>query len=825
MFEREGDDMDSAQLVDGVAHDIRDAIRRMRRAALTTVVAVLTLGAGLALNIGVFGVANAVLFKGFAVVDRNDRILYIGTQKNGRGCCASYPDVKDWRSQTQSFEDVGAVADLQVTIAVGVGAPEHYDATQVTANTFRLLHVAPALGRDFTATDEPAGAAPVAILAYDFWQRQYGSDGQIVGRTLRINGNLTTIVGVMPQGFAFPQNQQLWVPLQSTPEFEQRGRRGLWFAFGRLRRDVTFERARAELAVIGQRLARVYPETNEGWTPTPRTFAQFFIGVNAPLIYGVLWAAVSFVLLIACGNFANLQIARTHARSREIAVRLALGASRWDIARQLIVESVLLSTLGGAVGCWFASYGLQSYAGVANPPTRSWAEHLLDFSLDWRAWLYAAGISLATGLVFGLVAASRFLRFDVDARLKDAGRGIADDRGTRRLSATLVIVQLALSVVLVSGATAMFRSFLALYTADIGASTHDVVTGLINLPPHAYRDASARRSFFARLTATLQNEPGVESVTIASTYPASGGQRVTYEVSGESVGDDRQRPTTLLLTIGSSYFQTFRTPILSGREFTERDDAFAVPVAIVNEQFARTNWPGEDAVGKRLRAFVGDTPTTWLTVVGVSGNILQDVTRQQRDPIVYVAYRQRPIDSMWVFARTRVPPVSLTVAFRRQTQAIDRDLPIWLGPYPLSERLDGTGPYWNTRTESALLLMCAVLGLLLASIGLYAVVAHGVARRTREIGVRMAIGATTRQIIGLILAQAVWPVSIGIVLGLMFSIGTNRLLQSEFVNTSPNDPITYLGTAGVLLASAAIGCFLPTRRATRIDPILALRSE
>jgi predicted permease len=423
-----------------------------------------------------------------------------------------------------------------------------------------------------------------------------------------------------------------------------------------------------------------------------------------------------------------------------------------------------------------------------------------------------------------LIAASRLLRLDVDANLRAGGRGVAGDRA-KHLSAALVVVQLALSVVVVTGAIAMFRTFLRLHDADLGATTQDVVTGLISLPPDRYRDASERVSFFARLTSSLQREPGVQAVTISSTPPASGGPRVAYEVGGEPSSDARQRPTTLLVTVGTSYFHTFRTPMRSGLEFTDRDDAAAVSVAVVNEQFARMHWPAEDPMGKRLRVYFGDAPTAWLTVVGVSANIVQDVNRQQQDPIVYMSYRQRPTDSMWVFARTHTTPDSLAPAFRRDVTAIDRALPIWIGPYALRQRLDGTGTYWNTRTEAALLLLSALIALLLAAIGLYAVIAHTVARRTREIGVRVAIGATRREIVSLMVAQAGRPVALGAALGLPASAGTNRMLQSQFVNASANDALTYVATALVLVLFAAVGCAVPTFRATRIDPVVALRSE
>jgi putative ABC transport system permease protein len=334
-----------------LSQDARYADRAMRRAPAFTAVAVATLAIGIGINAAVFSVTDAVLFKGFRLIDRNDRLLYIGTQKNGRGCCASFPDFVDWRAQARSFVDLAAVADRQIALSDGnESGTEHYDATEITPNAFQLLGQRPAIGRDFTASDGQPGAEPVAILRHSFWERRYGRDPAVIGRTIRINGIRTTVVGVMPPNFSFPQNQDLWIPLVPTPDLEKREARGLWFVFGRLADGATVEGARAELATVGRGLASAYPLTNEGWVPQSRTFAEFFVGRDAALVYGALWGAVAFVLLIACANLANLQLARAIGRAREIGVRVALGAGRWRVIRQLLVESAMLAILGGVSG-------------------------------------------------------------------------------------------------------------------------------------------------------------------------------------------------------------------------------------------------------------------------------------------------------------------------------------------------------------------------------------------------------------------------------------------------------------------------------------------
>jgi len=811
---------------DALIQDLGYALRSLRRAPGFSAAAVAIVAVGTAINIGVFAVTRAALFNGFRSVDRNERLVYIGTQKNGAGCCVSYPDLEDWRAQTTTFHALGAVADLQINLTEFDGRAEHYDASLVTANTFAVLGRTPILGRDFAPSDEKPGAPPVAMLRYELWQRRYGADPAIVGQPIRINGTPTTVIGVMPAGFAFPQNQDLWLPLVPTADRQQRDNRSIWFAFGRLIDGATFETARVELTVIGRRLANAYPSTNEGWAPSPRTFAQFFIDINAASIYGSLWAAVGFVLLIACANLANLQLARAIVRTRDTSLRLALGASRSRIVRPIILESVLLSSAGGALGWVMATWGIRSYEAMANPPTRTWSEHLLDYRMDTHVLLYALAISIGTGLVFGLAPALRLSRLDVQSNLKDGGRGTAGARYGTRLSSWLVAAQLALGVVLTAGAVAMTRSVASLSAARQGVDATNLLAGLVVLPDQAYPNTTARRSFFDRLQMRLSALPGVESLALTSALPVSGPlARVALELADVPAVGTQNLPQAPMLRIGPRYFRTLNVSVRAGREFQDEDTSSSVPVVIVNQAFAGRFWPGDDPIGKRLRLRTSDVPGPWLTVVGVAPDISQDPTRQWRDPLVYMSYRQQPNGSLWILARTRVVPNGLVAAFRHELQEVDPNLPFWLGPDPLSERLAGMGNYWNTRNNAVLLLVFASIGLLLASFGLYAVVAYALSQRTHEIGVRMALGATADDILGLILRQGLLPVGIGLTLGLAALFPANRILQSQLVGASAADPITVMVVSVVLIASALVGCLIPARRATRVSPLVALRFE
>jgi putative ABC transport system permease protein len=609
----------------------------------------------------------------------------------------------------------------------------------------------------------------------------------------------------------------VWVPLVQTPKVMNRENRDTWVVVARLANGVTVETAQAEMDVIGKRLATEYPVTNRELLPEVQTFTQFFIGPNAALIYGSMWGAVGFVLLIACANLANLLLARAIGRSREISVRIALGAGRWRIIRQLLIESVMLSGLGGFLGWWIAKWGVRSYA-LAMANKSSWL--VLDYSMDHRVLGYLIAISIGTGLLFGLVPALRLSKLDVNASLKDGGRSATGGSRGKHLSALLVTGEMALAIVLLAGAGVMIRSYLKIHTADIGADTANVLGGSVNLPSEEYPRPEDKISFFDRLIPRLEAMPGVESVATADALPASGSSKFSYQLAGDAPEERRRKLSTL--KISPTYFKVVKSAMLAGREFNDADVRSSAPVAIVNQLFASTYWPGEDPLGKRFRLFEGDNPEVWRTVVGVASNIIQnDQTRQTFDPVVYLPYRQRPGGGAWIFVRTSVPPAGLTNAFRQAVQALDSGLPLY-GPMAISERMER---FWDSRFYGSLFLIFAAIALLLASIGLYTVIAYSVNQRTQEIGVRMAIGGTPNDILKLVFRQGMLPLAIGLAIGLTASFAVNRLLKSMLVQVSPADPITLAVASAVLILAGILGCLIPARRAMQVDPVVALRNE
>jgi putative ABC transport system permease protein len=805
--------------------DLRYAFRMMRKSPVFTATAVAMLAAGIGLNVIVFTVTNTVLFKGFPGVRDNDRLLYITARRSGG---ASYPDFEDWRAQARSFQGMALVHGVQQTYADEDGYPESFYATEVTANTFSLVGQKPILGRDFNAADDVPGAPPVVMLRYGFWERRYGKDPSIVGRDVRLNGVLTRVIGVMPQGFSFPQNQDLWVPLVPTPEVRRRDNHNNWFVLGRLADHATIEGARAEMATIGKRLELAYPLTNKGFPVEALRFHEFFIGPNATLIYQAMVGAVGFVLLIACANLANLLLARAMTRSREISVRLALGAARSRIVRQLLVESLLISSLGGLAGFGLATWGVRVFAlaatgaGLSDQIAGTWFDQILDYSMDYRVFAFVAAISIGTGLLFGLAPARRLSTLDVNAALKDGTRTAGGRRGTR-LSSVLVVSEMALAVVLLAGAGVMIRSFLNIYTADIGFQRDGLVTALIGLPDAKYPTPAAQIAFFDRLKMQVEAMPGVDSTTVGS-LPAGGSQRVPFELAGAAPVDRARLPTLSALTIGPSYFRTLGTPVLAGREFDGTDHASGVPVALVNQRFADRHWPGENAIGKRLRLIRANTTGPWLTVVGVVATVAQnDPLQPDANAAIYLPYQQQGRASMWVIARTELPIGSFTGALRKEVHAIDPVLPIQLGPFTLADRL--AERYQYRAMSGMLFLISAVAALLLASIGLYAVVAHWVSQRTQEIGIRLAIGGNARDILRLVVRQGATTLVLGLTVGLAAAVLLLPALKAVLIQVSPADPVTLGLTAAVLSAAALLGCLIPARRAMRVEPLKALRTE
>jgi putative ABC transport system permease protein len=803
-------------------HDIRFALRTLVKSPGFTAVAVTALALGIGANATVFTLTNAILFKGFPF-DHSDRILYLNTKDSSRAANQfsgiSFPDFRDWREQTKSFEGLAAWTGERISISDKNGLPETFQASRISANAFRLIGQKPAIGRDFDPADDAPGAALVAILNDGLWQRRYGSNREIVGQTIRINGTQTTVLGVMPRGFAFPFDADVWMPFVPKADSEKREARG-FVAFGRLKDGTTASAARAEMATIGRNLQSSYPATNQGIDIWVRTYSEFYLGPFITTIFLAMLGAVGFVLLIACANVANLLLGRAVVRSREISIRVALGAGRWRIVRQLLVESVMLSIAGGAIGWLIALWGVHAFDMATVPFNKpSW----MKFVMDYRVFAYLVAISIGTGILFGLAPALRLAKLDVNTSLKDGGRGASAGGRGKHLSSVLVIAEVALAVMLLAGAGLMVRTFLNIYRASLGINENNVLTMRLPLPDAKYPKPADQIAFHERLHAQLAAVPGVQAVAIANFLPTGGSMHFPYELEGAPPPGAQRRPSLAALVITTDYFRVMDVRPLAGRAFADDDGVAGPPVAIVNERFASKAWPGESPLGKRLRLFSGATAEPWLIVVGEVPNIVQnDTTPKEIDPLIYIPYRQKPQVDMAIVARTQVPPGTLAMPFRKAIQAVDSDLPVY-NVWTMQQRLERN--YWFFRVTGILFVIFAAIALFLASIGLYAVMAHSVSQRTQEIGLRMAMGATARAILRLLFKQGMVRAMIGLAVGLFGAFAITRVMKAALVQVAPADPVTFAIAALILALTTALGCWIPARRAMRVDPMVALRHE
>ena len=813
----------SARTLESLLLDVRQVLRTLLRDRAFTLAAIGTLTLAIALNVAGFTLMQAMLVRGYPLVERNDRLVYV-QERGALGCCVAYGTFVDWRAEAKSFDGMAYVDSRQLTLRDDGGGKERLSAPVVSAGLFRLLGVQPALGRDFAAADEAPGAAPVTILSHGFWQSRFRGSADVIGQTLETEDATLTVIGVMPAGFSFPEHQDLWMPLPSTLAATDRSPSG-FLVVARLADGATVPQARAELAAISRRLADEYPDTNRGVVPDVQPYAEFFFGSDAKVLYGSMWIATWFVLLIACANLANLSVARTLRRAHEIATRLALGAGFVRMGRQMLIENALLAIAAAACAWWLAKWSIATYAAA----TAS-VHYVLDFSMGRDVLAYLGAITLAACLLFTLVPAVSLLRIDSSDVLNGGARGLTP--ALSRKQAALIVGQMVFAVVLLSGSGVLVRSFMKFETAQTGIDAENVLVALVVLPDTRPADVSAWPQLMDAVETRLEAIPGVELATASSHRPLRGALQQALEIEGQTPAGASGAPRLVSAVLaGPDYFRAVGAAILSGRDFTIADQPSSPPVAIVNERFAEMHWPGDTAVGKRVRLRTGGEPDgEWLTVVGVASNIMQaDPTRQSYPPLVYRSQWQVPAPYVWALAKTAVPPSSVAAAVRRELQGLDPDFYV-SDVAPLADVVAFDAELMDVEHQhlgrnAVLFPIFAGCALLLAAVGLYAVISQSVGRRTREIGVRMALGATAAQIWRGVLRQGMAPVVLGLVVGIVVSLGVNRLLQSQLIGVAPYDLMTMGVASAVLVILGVLACRVPARRAMRVDPAVALRRE
>ena len=801
--------------------DVQFGCRMLLHEPGFTAVIVVTLALAIGVNTTVFTLAYAVLFRGLPF-DQPDRVMYLSEKelaKNRNDLTASYPDLMDWRSEAKSFQGLAGFSSQNMIVTDDAAAPERYTGPQVTSNLFSLIGQKPFLGRDFRPEEDRPGAAPVCIIGHRVWESRYGRAPDILGKSIRINGTPTTIVGVMPKGMKFPLNADLWIPLVPGPDEEKRGRHEVE-VFGRLPPGVSLAQARTEMAAIAARLARNYPKTNKGISAEVVPYNDRFNGGSIRILFLTMLGAVGFVLLIACANVANLLLARSLARAREISIRAALGASRWRVIRQLLIESVLVGLLGGMCGLGVAYWGVHLFdVAVANVGKPYW----IVFKLDLAVFSYLASICVVTGVLFGVAPALQLSRLDLNSTLREGGRGSSGGVRSRMLSAILVVSEVGLSIVLLVGAGLMLRSFLKMYAVTNGIRAERYLVVRMNLPEKRYPTAASRLAFYDRLQPRLDALPGVEAAAVTTNAPLTGAWNWQFEWEGAPPVEEDKRPRTDCIMASANYFATAGIAIVRGRAFTETDGLAGKKAVIVSQRFAQKYWPGEDPLGKRLRV-LWESDRPWLTVVGVSRDIRQRSNPRETnevDPLIFVPYRGQPTYGFSILLRAD-KPTSFAAVVRREVQAIDPGLPVY-DVMSLEENFEQNR--WPYRVFGTVFAVFAIIAVVLSSVGLYGMMAYAVTRQTQEIGVRLAMGATQGRILRLVLGQGVRQLAIGLAAGLAAAFGLSRVLKSLLFQVSAADPVTFVAVAALLIAVGFLACWLPARAAMKVEPTVALRYE
>jgi predicted permease len=768
-----------------------------------------------------------VLIRGLPF-DEPDRIMSLAERNLARGTDfgVSYLDFEDWRAAQKTFKGLAAFSGQTMNVSDEGNTPERYVGPCISANAFKLIGQRPVLGRDFLPEDDKPGAPPVAILGGGIWKSRYGSDPAILGRIIKINEVPTTVIGVMPEGMKFPFSADLWLPLSSMPGLANQKRAqhfGLQ-VFGRLADGVSREQAQSEIAGIAARLAKDFPESNKDVGATVMSFNQRVNGGQIRLVFLSLMGAVGFVLLIACANVANLLLARSAQRAREVGVRVSLGATRWRIVRQLLAESVLLAVVSGLLGFWIAVAGTRWFEAITQDVGKPYWIH---FTMDGRVFAFFAAVCLATGIIFGLAPALHISKTDINEVLKEAGgRPGSGGLRARRWTSILIVVEVALTLVLLAGAGFMIRSFMTLYRLDLGVETAHLLTMNLQLPDRKYPTPEQRAAFYQRLDERLGAISSIRAGTIATNAPFGGGQVYRLTVDGRPAPASEQPPQVTRVVVGPRYFDTIGLRLLRGRAFADADGTAGHEVAIVNQRFVSMHFPNEDPVGRRIK-LVPDPSTgpepPFVTIVGISPTVRQRAVQEpDPDPVVYVPYRAQPLPFMMMIVRTLGPPAAMTSALREEVRALDPDLPLF-GIRPLDESL--AQQRWLFRVFGSMFAAFAVIALVLSAVGLYAITAYSVTQRTQEIGVRMALGAQAPQVWWLVIRAAIVQIGVGLVIGMAGAFGVGRLLQSVIVQQSPNDPVTLGSIALLFVVVSLAACFLPASRATRLDPVNALRYE
>jgi putative ABC transport system permease protein len=818
--------------------DVRFGARMLWKRPGFTAVAVLTLALGIGANTAIFSVVNGVLLRPLPYRTA-DRLVFLSEwSQQVPNMSVSYPNFLDWQAQAQSFDALAAFRSNGFVLT-GAGEPERLTAREVTQQFFPALGVAPALGRDFLPEEDRAGGSKTVLLSHGLWQRRFGGDPGVLGRGLMLNNESYTVVGVLPQTFEWQAPVDIFVPLGLRAErMQARDNHPGIYVVGLLKEGVSIEQARADMRAVTERLGRDYPATNSGIGFTLDTLqGSATQNIRSSLL--LLMAAVGFVLLIACANVANLLLARSASRAREIAIRSALGAGRWRVARQLLTESLLLAVAGGALGLLFATWGVEALSSAVSNSVP--AVVLQNVRLDARVLTFTLGAALLTGLLFGLVPALHFSKSNLSETLKEGGRSGSEGGSRQRVRSAFVVAEVALSLLLLVGAGLLVKSFLNLRQADLGFDPERVLTMRVALPEARYRENAQIENFYRALLQRVEALPGVESAGVTLGLPMNGGIESGVTAEGHEVKDIKDVTIAVNLAVSPGYFKAMKIPLVEGRYFAESDREGAPRVAVIDDMMAERFFPNESPVGKRIRLggvpAPGQPPPPWMEIVGVVRHVRHYGPNEVARVELYRPYFQLaiPVDSplaqgqpvnfarsVSLAVRSTADPASLTNSVREAVRGIDPDQPV-----SFVQTMDDivTNSVSSQKFATWLLGLFAASALLLAALGIYGVMAYAVAQRTHEIGVRMALGARGRDVSRMVIRQGMKLALAGVGVGLLASLALTRLMSGLLFGVSATDPATFAAIALLLTLIALAACYIPARRATKVDPLVAIRYE
>ncbi|HLY41455.1 MAG TPA: ABC transporter permease [Terracidiphilus sp.] len=797
-----------------MASDLRFALRLILTHRWFSAAVVATLALGIGLNTMVFTLVNAVLFEPVPVPGGARLVSVMGRSlaQSDRTLAFSYPDLQDIRSQATSFESFEGTTDEQGVLSEPGNPPQAYHLERGTAGMLSMLHVAPVLGRAFRSSDTQAGAERVVVIAYDVWKERYAGSASIVGHVVHLDGKPATIVGVMPKGYRFPSGVDLWMPLAPDADVAKRDNRMLR-AYGLLKPGVTIRQASVELEGLARRLARQYPADKDFGTSV-LTFNQRFNGGPIRIIFLLMLAAVGFVLLIACADVANMMLSRALGRQREMSIRTALGASRWRVVRQMLIESLALSVLGGVLGLGLAAFGVHWFSLSTNEIRPYW----IQFTMNYPVFGYFAGLCILSGLLFGMAPALDSSRPDLIEVLKEGSRSAGSRRGGW-ISSSLVVFQFAVTLVLLTGAGFFVRSLLTSMTVNPFVPARQLTTARIDLPNDRYKDADARERFFEQLLPRLQAIPGVKHAAVVSDVAGMGAPRQQIELEHAPIANPAQRPLVALVAESPGYFETIHLGMLEGRGFNAIDGSAHHEAAIVTRETAAHFWPGQDPIGKRFRLFDNDKATEWITVVGVSSDMVQEMVENDPRPLIFVPYRQEGWGNVGLIVESSGNPIQ---EMRAAAQQIDPDMPL-TDPFRMDELINRQ--VWFLSLFGKIFSGFALIALVMASVGIYAVIAHATSNRTQEIGVRIALGANLRNILALVMKRGLWQIGIGLGIGLAATYPLAKVMGSLPFGIAHAGVSVPLAVALVLATVGVFACWLPARRAASLDPMKAIRYE